>query len=105
LDDSDDSEFSDEGDEFDRWQQQKVKSDRLVTNPILYWQANRHLWPRLARMAFDLLGIPASSSECERTFSDAGEVVTKRRNRLAADVIGACLCLKQWDRDKVINWQ
>jgi hAT family C-terminal dimerisation region len=41
-------------------------------------------------MAFDTLGIPAMSSEAKRTFSDSGEVIKKRRNRLLADNVSAC---------------
>jgi len=48
-------------------------------------------------MAIDLFGIPAMSSEPERLFSETGDMVTLKRNRLHADIIGAGMCLKQWD--------
>jgi hAT family C-terminal dimerisation region len=77
----------------------------MVINPIQYWYGIRQRWPRLARMAIDLFGIPAMSSEPERLFSDTGDMVTLKRNRLHADIIGAGMCLKQWDRDGAIDWR
>jgi hAT family C-terminal dimerisation region len=72
---SDDSESPDaQSDEFNSWQ--SLRPEKAVTNPIEYWKTNKHLWPRLARMAFDTLGVPAMSSEIERTFSDAGQIVS-----------------------------
>lgn len=105
LPSDDDDDIPDGEDEFSHWQATNLRSDKKVTNPIEYWKANQHHWPRLARMAFDMFGIPAMSSEPERTFSDAGEVVTKRRNRLHADTVNACLCLKQWDDSGAIEWR
>jgi hypothetical protein len=48
-------------------------------------------WTSLAR---DYLPVPASSVSCERVFSSAGLTITKRRNRLKADVVEAIQCLK-----------
>lgn len=90
-------------DELSNWQ--SLRPDKKAINPIEYWKNNQHTWPHLARFAFDTLGIPAMSSEAERTFSDAGEVITKRRNRLHANTVNACLCLKQWDNAGAIEWK
>src|SRR4029077_14136738 len=85
---SDDSESPDaQSDEFNRWQ--SLQPEKAVTNPIEYWKTDKHLWPRLARMAFDTLGVQAMSSEIERIFSNAGQIVTNRRNRLHSETIGA----------------
>jgi hAT family C-terminal dimerisation region len=54
-------------------------------------------------MAIDLLGIPAISSKLERVFSDAGDIITPKRNRLHADIVRAGMCLKQWDKDGAID--
>ncbi len=43
-------------------------------------------YPTLARMALDILPIPASSVASERLFSSAKEVLTARRSRLGPDV-------------------
>ena len=44
-------------------------------------------------MAWDMIAIPAMSSECERVFSSAGRLVTPLRNRLKEDIIEASECL------------
>lgn len=50
----------------------------------------------LAKLAFDVLSIPAMSSECERVFSSTKQLITPRRNQLKADVIEANECLRNW---------
>ena len=92
-------------DELSKWQRTNFPSDKQVTNPIQYWYGNRQRWPRLALMAIDLFSIPAMSSEPERVFSDAGDIITPKRNRLHADIVGAGMCLKQWDKDGAIDWR
>src|SRR4029077_10530071 len=100
---SDDSESPDaQSDEFNSWQ--SLRPEKAVTNPIEYWKTNKHLWPRLARMAFNTLGVLAMSLEIERTFSDVSQIVTNRQNRLHSETIGACLCLKQWDKAGIVKW-
>ena len=47
-------------------------------------------------MAIDMLCIPAMSAECERVFSSAKLLISQRRNRLTADMIEACECLRAW---------
>ena len=37
--------------------------------PMDYWKANKSKYPILASMAWDILSIPAMSSEVERVFS------------------------------------
>ncbi len=54
-------------------------------------------------MAFDMFGIPAMSTDVEWTFSDDGDMITKKHNRLHADTVSACLCLKQWIRMRQLN--
>ena len=75
------------------------------TSPINYWLSNYIVerWPRLSRMAIDILTIPAISAEPERIFSLAGILITKRRNRLKDDVIKAHECLSSWDRSGLIQ--
>jgi hypothetical protein len=51
------------------------------------------LFPTLARMARDYLGIAATSVDCERLFSEAGDMVTDSRNRLSADSIKSSMIL------------
>jgi hypothetical protein len=39
-------------------------------------------WPELAAMAFDLLAVPAMSSECERVFSSCAKMTTPDSGKL-----------------------
>jgi hypothetical protein len=67
-----------------------------VKNPLLWWRDHQHIFPTLSQMAFDLLSVPAMSSECERVFSIAKHLITMPRNRLKDDVIEAIQLLKHW---------
>ena len=75
----------------------------LAPNPILWWRTHKESYPTLSRLAFDLLGVPAMSSECERTFSKAGISVTEERNRISAVTVQSGECLKSWSSQKIIQ--
>lgn len=57
----------------------------------------------LSCLAFDLLGVPAMSSESERVFSKAGKVATDERNRITAATLQEGACLKSWLGSGVIK--
>ena len=78
-------------------------SDALVIDPYEYWHRKRFKYPKLSRMALDLLTVPPMSAECERLFSTAGLMVTKIRNRLEASTIGLCQTLRSWLRVGLIT--
>ena len=40
-------------------------------------------------MALDILTIPVTSDDCERAFSEAGDLLEPRRSRLRLDIIAA----------------
>jgi hypothetical protein len=71
--------------------------------PLQYWKLNSGRWPELARMALDHLVIQASSASSERSFSSGNEIVTDRRNRLNVDSIEACVCLKSWLNEGLLD--
>jgi hypothetical protein len=52
-----------------------------------WWSTHKTLFPYLYRMAFDILNIQAISVPSEQIFSKAGDVITKKRNRLSKDSI------------------
>jgi hypothetical protein len=54
-------------------------------------------------MAMDIFSIPAMSAEPERVFSLAGAMCSPRRNRLKAESIQACQCLRSWDNAGIIE--
>lgn len=84
-----------ERDEYDAWMElEPCDCDDLIA----YWVSRSESYPRLARMALDVLSIPAMSSEPERIFSLAGLMVTDRRNRLHEDIIQAAQCIRSWEQ-------
>ncbi|OAQ58411.1 ribonuclease H-like protein [Purpureocillium lilacinum] len=54
-----------------------VNSHHYRSRPIDWWKINRNRYPRLSLMAVDMLTIPSTSAESERTFSSAGPNATE----------------------------
>ena len=52
--------------------------------PLKFWHMQSCKLPYLAALAFQILGIPASTSQVERLFSAAGRAIGRRRPRLSA---------------------
>ena len=83
----------DEGcsDEMDRW----LTTPAITCDkPLQWWRDNRHHWPILSTMAFDLFAIPATSARGERLFHSAGLTVTDERGNLSAATIEALEMVK-----------
>ncbi|KAG7404258.1 hypothetical protein Forpe1208_v015706 [Fusarium oxysporum f. sp. rapae] len=78
-------------------------SDKDVADPVEYWVLKRFEYPRLSRMALDVMTVPAMSSECERLFSATGLMVTPLRNRLDAGTVGLIQTLRSWLRAGIIE--
>ena len=90
-----------ESDEYERWklcEPQLPFDDPFSRDPISYWRSMRERYPRLAQMAFDVLTIPASSADCERMFSELGDLLEPRRMRMKPQLISAIQCTKMWRR-------
>ncbi|KAM9391552.1 zinc finger BED domain-containing protein 4-like [Pholidichthys leucotaenia] len=51
-------------------------------DPLRYWDNQKASYPNLFQLALEFLCTPASSVPCERVFSTAGEVVSKKCNHL-----------------------
>jgi hypothetical protein len=73
---------------------QESVSDRTVP-ALVWWKANCHRFPDLARIARDYMSIPASSAPSEQLFSRAGDIISKKRNRLV-ESSGPLLLVKSW---------
>ena len=96
--------------EWKRWMQEPTL-DR-GTDILKYWQSKQFQYPTIARIAKDHLAILATSAESERVFSIGGDIVTKKRNRLAPSTLRYLLCLRNWgiispgedeDEDKLLE--
>jgi hypothetical protein len=91
--------INESADEYDRY----LKDPRHNTanqsfDPLNWWlePAQQERYPRLSKMALDLLSAPAMSADNERLFSAAKLTVTDLRTRLRSNTIEALLCLKSW---------
>ena len=91
-------------DEYAEWLSTSDPGDCLVDNPIQYWLLRRRQYPLLSRMAIDLFSVPAMSSEPERIFSLAGQMVTPPRKRLQADIVGAARCISWWEKSGPVKY-
>lgn len=70
--------------------------DDDFADPLLWWKTHSIQLPLLSSVAKKLLCVPATSVPCERVFSDAGNIVTKRRAALDPDHVNTLTCLKSW---------
>ena len=72
--------------------------------PIMqYWQLKEPEWSQLASMAFDLLAVPAMSSECERVFSSCAKQTAPESSRLTGRLLWHQECLNNWQRRGAIQ--
>ena len=65
------------------------------TDPLAWWRSNKNFYPRIWRIAEEVLACPATSSPAERSFSVAGLTITKKRNALAPSTAKDLIFLKQ----------
>ena len=82
---------------------------RIIPNPLAWWiqelEHNPTRFPILGKMAIDLMACLAMSSECERVFSRAKQLVTNERSKLSAETIEANELQKDWLRKGlVLSW-
>jgi hypothetical protein len=75
----------------------KLAQEPENTEIINWWRNHESTYPSLANFAFDVLCIPATSVPSEQIFSKAGDLVTKKRNKLSEKTIKALMCLKSFN--------
>ena len=71
--------------DYDRYIE--VPNDPSIRSGLAWWKENGMLYPNLARMARDVLAVPASGCAVERQFSISGRMAIWQRNRLSPKVI------------------
>ena len=72
------------------------EAEAMKCNPLEFWAEHSRRFPILAAIAGRVLSIPPTEAECERTFSIAGRVHSKARNKLSGEHINQVVCLHQW---------
>ena len=72
-------------------------------SPLTWWlrDGQQERYPRLSKMAIDILSIPAMSADPERVFSGARRTISWERMSLGADTINIGECLKSWIRSGI----
>jgi hypothetical protein len=55
-------------------------------------------YPQLSRFAIDILTIPASSCECERLFSELGDLLEPKRRAIGSELLAAFQLIRSWTR-------
>lgn len=85
-------------DEYEQWKRVPAiaEDDPKSYNPLLYWQLQSQQYPTLSKFAINILTILASAADCERTFSELGDMLGTRRLRMKVELITALQCLKSW---------
>ena len=72
---------------------------------LVWWcqDTQRQRWPKLSRMAINILSIVLMSDEPERVFSGARRTVSWDRGQLEAEIIEMRECLKHWKRTGILD--
>ena len=63
-----------------------------------YWINLALKYPNLSCLAVDILTIPASSYECERLFSELGDLLEPKRRKIGAKLLAALQLIRSWVR-------
>jgi hypothetical protein len=66
----------------------------IETDLLAWWQANEKRWPKVALMAKQYLGCPATSAGVERLFSSAGRTFSDLRHLMDSFKIESVLFAK-----------
>jgi hypothetical protein len=72
---------------------------------LAWWcqDTQRQRWPRLSRIAINILSISPMSDKPERVFSGARRTVSWNRGQLEPETIKMRECLKHWKRSGILN--
>jgi hypothetical protein len=90
-----------EEDEYKRWKRSEPRAEKdtiHANNPIKYWLSLRDRYPSLSKLALDVLSISASSCECERVFSELGDLLEPRRRNIKPQLLAAIQCVRRWQK-------
>jgi hypothetical protein len=93
--------LNNEDDEYESWKRSEpvtLQGSYNANNPIKYWVGLQDRYPNLSRFAIDMLSIPGSSCECERLFSELGDLLEARRRNISPQLLAAIQCDRRWIR-------
>ena len=93
----------------------KTDTERYLADPLdqtaldeefdilAWWKLNAPKYPDLARVAKDVLAVPASTVASEAAFSTSGRTLSAVRNRLKPETLEAFMCAQDWLKTDVIG--
>ncbi len=67
-------------------------------DPIIWWKNHQKSFPILSKIMFDLISIPATSVPSEQVFSKAGNLISKKLNRLEKNTVKTLMLLNSWNK-------
>jgi hypothetical protein len=70
--------------------------------PLKWWQLEmqQKRWPRLSRLALEVLSMPAMSAEPERVFSGGRHSMSWDRGKLSIELLEKLECQKSWSKQQ-----
>ena len=80
--------------EYTRWFKEHGPTNGMDT--LVHRKSKQYEYLVLVQVAQDYLAIPATSTASERVFSVGGDIIIKKRNRLAPETVRYLLCLWDW---------
>jgi hypothetical protein len=86
-----------EEDEYERWKRSETRAAK-GTDPIKYWVTLCDRYRNLSKLEIDVLSIPASNCECERMFSELGDLLEPRRRGMKPQLLAAIQCVRRWQK-------
>ncbi|WCJ29526.1 Zinc finger BED domain-containing protein RICESLEEPER 2 [Euphorbia peplus] len=63
-----------------------------------WWKRHARTFPTLAKIAAQILTVPASTVAVEQTFSRGGHILDPKRSKLAPESLESQVCLNDWKR-------
>ncbi|XP_076951352.1 zinc finger BED domain-containing protein RICESLEEPER 2-like [Bidens hawaiensis] len=82
--------------ELDLYLQEKVWIKETEIDLLAWWKTNGVKYPRLQKIARDILAIPISTVASESAFSTSGRLVSPHRSRLHPKTLEALMCAQSW---------
>lgn len=81
--------------EFERFLAEPLIDFDLDFSPCNWWKQNANRFPNLAKIARDILCIPASSANIEQLFSIALDILSAKRNKMKPLLFGMTVFIRR----------
>jgi hypothetical protein len=87
-------------DEYEQWSRYEpawtTEQYDQAGSPVQYWLRMSSKYPNLSRFAIDIMTIPASSCDCERMFSELGDLLEPKRRGIGPQLLAAIQMVRAW---------